>query len=323
MKLKQLLLLFLLPLWSYAQPCATGMKTVVVRIVPDQYPQESSWILQSGNGTLLGSGGAVSDTICVPANTCMTFTMNDSYGDGMCCTYGNGSFTVFVDGVIVAAGGQFTFQSVHSFNCAPGQSCDSALVADTLQYTAPTRNSWYKFKPRQTGAYAFYTCGLPNSCNTTLWVYDNCSGPVLSSSNIGTIFYNDDFPGCGQLSRIDAILDTSTTYYIRVGGDTSCSGPINFSIQYIGVLMAVPIASHVTTTPWHSLEDHVIIFQAHFVRPAPTSPLCRQPSKIRCNSTALTPKIVWCKSNASRVTACAQLFDLRLIFETSAKPITS
>ncbi len=237
MKLKQLFFLFLLPFWSYAQPCGTGMKTVIVRIVPDQYPQESSWTLQAGNGTLLGSGGAVSDTICVPANTCMTFTMNDSYGDGMCCNYGNGSYTVFVDGVIVATGGQFTFQSVHSFNCAPGQSCDSALVADTLQYTAPARNSWYKFKPRQVGAYAFYTCGLPNSCNTTLWVYDNCNGPVLSTSNIGTIFYNDDFPGCGQLSRIDAILDTSTTYYIRVGGASNCTGPINFRIQYLGVLI--------------------------------------------------------------------------------------
>lgn len=33
--------------------------------------------------------------------------MKDSYGDGMCCDYGNGSFNVEYRGVVVMTGGDF------------------------------------------------------------------------------------------------------------------------------------------------------------------------------------------------------------------------
>jgi len=238
MKLFIPLLFSLLSLSAVAQPCTTGQVEVIVRIIPDNYPQESSWILQAGNGSILASGTSNSDTLCVPANTCMTFTMRDSYGDGMCCQYGVGSFTVFVNGVVRANGGNFTFQSVHSFNCGPGQSCATAIVADTLTYTAPHTNSWYSFKPDTAGAYTISTCGLPNTCNTAIWVYDNCGGPILDSTNIGTLFYNDDAPGCGQLSQIQAYLDTSTTYLIRIGGNSSClNDSIRFRIQFVGAII--------------------------------------------------------------------------------------
>ena len=39
----------------------------------------------------------------------MTFKIEDSYGDGMCCSYGNGSYTV-TDGLgnIIMQGGEFS-----------------------------------------------------------------------------------------------------------------------------------------------------------------------------------------------------------------------
>ena len=44
----------------------------------------------------------------IPADACISFTIEDSYGDGICCNYGNGSYTV-TDGLgnIVVQGGQF------------------------------------------------------------------------------------------------------------------------------------------------------------------------------------------------------------------------
>ena len=44
----------------------------------------------------------------IPVNACVTFTIEDSYGDAICCSYGNGSYTV-TDGLgnIVAQGGSF------------------------------------------------------------------------------------------------------------------------------------------------------------------------------------------------------------------------
>ena len=44
----------------------------------------------------------------IPPNTCVTFTIEDSYGDGICCGWGNGSYTVTdALGNIVSQGGAF------------------------------------------------------------------------------------------------------------------------------------------------------------------------------------------------------------------------
>ena len=44
----------------------------------------------------------------VPAYSCLTFKIEDAYGDGICCNYGNGSYTI-TDGLgnVVAQGGTF------------------------------------------------------------------------------------------------------------------------------------------------------------------------------------------------------------------------
>jgi hypothetical protein len=42
------------------------------------------------------------------ADDCYTFTINDSYADGICCAFGNGAYEILVDGVVVASGGQFS-----------------------------------------------------------------------------------------------------------------------------------------------------------------------------------------------------------------------
>ena len=39
---------------------------------------------------------------------CYRFTIYDSYGDGICCSYGNGSYDLFDDdGILIANGGDF------------------------------------------------------------------------------------------------------------------------------------------------------------------------------------------------------------------------
>ena len=38
------------------------------------------------------------------------FTITDSFGDGICCSYGSGSYTVQVGGIVAKTGGAFTYQ---------------------------------------------------------------------------------------------------------------------------------------------------------------------------------------------------------------------
>ncbi len=119
--------------------------------------------------------------------------------------YGYGQFWVFLDGVQVVQGGQFAQFQETTFNCGPGQSCATAVTAQTdVVYTAPSLEYWYNWTPAQTGSYTVTTCGL-NTCDTKLWMYDNTCGSIVLSSGVeGATFADDDLGGCGQQAVITA-----------------------------------------------------------------------------------------------------------------------
>merc|ERR1712032_1346912 len=52
------------------------------------------------------------------------FTMNDSYGDGICCSYGEGSYSVLRQGTVEVSGGQFGGTETTSFGSETD--CDSS-----------------------------------------------------------------------------------------------------------------------------------------------------------------------------------------------------
>jgi hypothetical protein len=187
-------------------------------------------------GNILASGTSVGATVCVDTTKCLTFTINDSYGDGICCNYGAGSYNVTYNGLTVASGGSFTTSQSTSFNCPPGSSCNLALIVDTGNYVAPMRDFWYVFTPEVNGMYEITTCFPSNTCDTKLWVYSGCNGNI-NSTNTGTLYYDDNNGGCGIKAVISAALDTNTTYYIRVGdANSNCPGTINWAINYTGAI---------------------------------------------------------------------------------------
>ena len=93
--------------------CTTN--AVMVSITLDNYPVETSWTIKDASGTTVASGGtyggeANGSTVDIEAclvDGCYDFTINDSYGDGICCSYGSGSYTVTSDGSTLASGGAF------------------------------------------------------------------------------------------------------------------------------------------------------------------------------------------------------------------------
>lgn len=229
-----LVMAFILKPLSLAAQCPPGFSEVIVTIQPDQFPGETSWSLKELSGNILGSGGAIGDTMCVPSGICLIFEIRDTYGDGICCNYGPGFYAVYVNGAIQAAGGQFTFNEISYINCPPGTHCGSAFTAyeDTM-YTSSGASTWYSFIPDSTGTYNISTCFPSNSCDTRLWVYDHCAGLIWNSNMAGTIFYNDST--CGIQAFIPATLQGGLTYYVRVGGDSTCdTAAIQWQITYAG-----------------------------------------------------------------------------------------
>lgn len=122
---------------------APACTNVNINITFDNYPEETSWeILNSSNqvvysGGTYGSqadGSSLTITKCLDAG-CYTFKIKDAYGDGMCCSYGNGSYTVTSNGTTFASGG--TFGASQSTNFCVG----TTSIISNITTTTETQNA--------------------------------------------------------------------------------------------------------------------------------------------------------------------------------------
>jgi hypothetical protein len=110
----------------------TAPYNVEVKITTDDYPGETSWTISavfSGDGSPSDINSPTYEEASTDysnkylldiTNFCYSFVIVDSEGDGVCCTEGNGSFELFVDGVSVLSGGDFGDTTGAPFgNCPP------------------------------------------------------------------------------------------------------------------------------------------------------------------------------------------------------------
>ena len=96
--------------------------TVDLELRTDQYGSETSWELKTTDGTVLYENAntlspntTYNHTFNLADDECYVFNVYDSYGDGMCCNYGQGYFRLKVDGQNIITGGQFTNVSSKPF----------------------------------------------------------------------------------------------------------------------------------------------------------------------------------------------------------------
>jgi len=94
-------------------------QSVNLTITLDNYPTETSWEILNSTGDVIHSGGPyapsqvgatiTSNNMALSEDDCYTFNIYDSYGDGICCNYGNGSYSLETSsGVEIISGGNFT-----------------------------------------------------------------------------------------------------------------------------------------------------------------------------------------------------------------------
>ena len=246
-----LLPLFLLALSSpILAQCSGTQATVVISVIEDSYADaETSWQLRDQNNTLLGSGTPEGTTICVPASACLTFTINDSYGDGLA----SGSYTVTYNGTVVGSGSDFGSSATHLLgNCAMGSNCSLAIPVTAGTYTAANPDTWYSYTPDSAGVYLIDACS--NTCNTAIWIYDDC--PTLVSENLeGAMNFSDS--GCGNQALLSNILTAGNTYMIRIGDElTHCAGDsIAWSLSYNGSITGCMNPSACNYNPLATVND--------------------------------------------------------------------
>ncbi|GAB5566004.1 MAG: hypothetical protein Wins2KO_30670 [Winogradskyella sp.] len=96
---------------------AFATNNVILNILTDNYGGETSWELRNSSDIVVSSGPTSNyangtnyqETIAIPVlDECYTFTIFDSYGDGICCAFGTGSYSLEDDnGNIIISGGEF------------------------------------------------------------------------------------------------------------------------------------------------------------------------------------------------------------------------
>ena len=104
----------------------------------DRYPAETTWQLVDVSGAVLYQGGPyrrssrgrlIRQKFELQTGTCYDFIIKDSYGDGICCRYGNGNYAISVSGDVLATGGEFGNTEVNLFCVTNEQKSNASLVA--------------------------------------------------------------------------------------------------------------------------------------------------------------------------------------------------
>jgi len=244
-------------------PCTN----VTVSITLDNYPSETSWTITDGGGSVVASGGTygsqpngstVNITTCL-TDGCYDFTINDSFGDGICCAYGNGSYSVTTGGSTVAAGGAFASSETTNFcvgggppapTCTDGiqngdetgvdcggSSCPSCPVAPTctdgIQNGDETGVDCGGSSCPSCPVAPTCTDGIQNGSETGV----DCGGPDCAPCNTGGCtnvdvnfnnfeggwgIWNDGGSDCRR-SINDAAYANSGNYCVRIQDNTSTS----------------------------------------------------------------------------------------------------
>jgi PKD repeat protein/photosystem II stability/assembly factor-like uncharacterized protein len=244
---------------------------VLIRIVTDNYPDETTWQIKDSSGAVVAMGGpfaAIGDTViqnvCL-RDGCYTFTINDSYGDGICCSFGQGSYAVFDSlNSILGQGGQFTDNEsfIFCFNRTPPvtitqvSAVQSACAANngTITVTAIGGDGNYEYSVDginyQTintiinlapGAYTVYCrdgLGQIATFNTSV---NESPGPtaVINHSNPNVYLSN------GATVNFSGILSVNTASFQWNFGDGATSNLMTTSHSYsaVGTYIAVLTAS--------------------------------------------------------------------------------
>lgn len=104
---------------------------ITLVINADSYPQETSWQVYDeikeevvASAHLTFDDEVYMEDICVDYSSCLTLTVFDSFGDGICCSYGEGNFFLLnsVGDTLATNNGEFEHETSEYF-CPNGEGC--------------------------------------------------------------------------------------------------------------------------------------------------------------------------------------------------------
>lgn len=125
---------------------------LVLTLTTDDWPNETSWELRDGNNTVVYSSPEYIDdqddfqeftyNFIVNNDECYSFEIADSYGDGICCFSGDGSYSLdTIEGSNIVAGGEIGFgETTYMANNDPLSVNEFFTNNDISLYPNPTQS---------------------------------------------------------------------------------------------------------------------------------------------------------------------------------------
>ncbi|WP_417888587.1 M43 family zinc metalloprotease [Xanthomarina gelatinilytica] len=127
-----------------------GSTSIELELTTDNWGDETTWEFANSSGTVLYSGGPLSDnttyneSFAIQDNECYTFTIYDEYSDGICCDYGTGSYTLTDNlGTVIFTGGEFGALETTTITTASLSTSEFELSSTISIYPNPTTNVLY------------------------------------------------------------------------------------------------------------------------------------------------------------------------------------
>jgi hypothetical protein len=124
-----------------------------INITLDRYGSETSWTLKDlttntvistsptyANASANGAFPQAAVNVTLTNGHCYMFEILDAYGDGMCCSYGNGSYSVTSGGTAIFTGGTFTSSEVKAFTIGTVGINSNNLQQSILVYPNPAQD---------------------------------------------------------------------------------------------------------------------------------------------------------------------------------------
>lgn len=111
---------------------------VTLMINSDDFPEETTWQIVDDVDNVIFEGGPYSkksstilESFCIASDACYTFTMFDSFGDGICCgDGGNGSYTLTGAGNELIFESSGTYTNAEATNFCTGSVCNLVVIAN-------------------------------------------------------------------------------------------------------------------------------------------------------------------------------------------------
>jgi hypothetical protein len=131
-------------------PSSYNFTNFTFTLQQDHYGSETTWNLTNSSGVVKYTGGPYTDSNSLPTvitktwtldqDECYTFTIEDAEGDGICCDYGQGYYTITsTDGdTTVASGSDFGDSDTISFSTTSLSTASNSASNEIYLYPNPT-----------------------------------------------------------------------------------------------------------------------------------------------------------------------------------------